>query len=247
MKTLYSSAFASMVLGFLMVMGYNNQPVELVRTEKPPEFVTIFEPKEPIMTDKVQVEIFDGLKCDRCKTFFGDTLTKILNLEKESGEVSLHLYFIPDINDEMMSQAAMALKCSGDQNQYWEMHTKIHEKSPLDAKDFEKWAKEFKLDTKAFKICMDSRQFQAVIESDIQYASEKGITIKPSILVNDTKLVGAQPFENIQRIIRKALAEKEQQKNDIQFGESSTDLQQELKDAFQIPSSEIPQELGTKN
>ncbi len=240
MKTLYSSAFASMVLGFLMVMGYNNQPVEIVRTEKPPEFVTIFEPKEPIATDKVQVDIFDGLSCDRCKTFFGDTLSKIRDLEKESGEISLKLYFIPDINDDTMSQAAMALKCSGDQGKYWEMHGKIHETAPLDPKYFEKWAKDFNLDTKKFKDCMDSKQFQTEIESDIQYASEKGITVKPSILVNDTKLVGAQPFENIQRIIRKALAEKEDQKVDIQFGESSTDLQQELKGAFQI-TPETPQ------
>jgi|GEM_PF-1997424 len=234
MKTLYSSAFASMVLGFLMVMGYNNQPVEIVRTEKPPEFVTIFEPKEPMVTDKVQVEIFDGLKCDRCKTFFGETLAKIRDLEKESDGISLHLFFIPDINDETMSLAALALKCSGDQGQYWEMHGKIHGKSPLDPKDFGTWAKEFKLDTKTFKACMDSKQFQTSIESDIQYASEKGITVKPSILVNDTKLVGAQPFENIQRIIRKVLSEKELQKADIQFGESSSDLQQELKGAFQI-------------
>jgi protein-disulfide isomerase len=234
MKTLYSSAFASMVLGFLMVMGYNNQPVEIVHTEKPPEFVTIFEPKEPMVTDKVQVDIFDGLQCVHCDTFFGDTLSKIRDLEKESGEISLKLYFIPDINDDTMSQAAMALKCSGDQGQFWEMHAKIHGAASLDPKGFAKMAQDLKLDPKKFKDCMDTKQFQTEIESDIQYASEKGITVKPSILVNDTKLVGAQPFENIQRIIRKALADEEQQKSDMQFSESPTDLQQELKGAFQM-------------
>jgi hypothetical protein len=247
MKTLYSSAFASMVLGFLMVMGYNNQPVELIRSQTPPEFVTIFEPKDPIVTDRVQVEIFDGLSCDRCGIFFGDTLNRIRDLEKESDGISLKLYFIPDINDEKMSQAALALKCSGDQGQYWEMHTKIHGKSGLDPKDFGGWAKELKLDTKAFKECVDKKQFQSEIESDIQYASEKGVTVKPSILVNDTKLVGAQPFENIQRIIRKALQEKEEQKKDIQFGTSSSDLQQELQRAFQIPDETNPKESGISN
>ncbi len=235
MKTLYSSAFVSMVLGFLMVMGYNNQPVEIVRTEAPPDFVTIFVPKEPMAMDKIRVEIFDNLVCKRCETFFADTLPKIRDLEKESGEFELRLHFIPNINDELLSQAAMALKCSSEQGQYWEMFDRLHANvASLDAKNFDQWAKELKMDTKALKACMDEKKFQTEIESDILYASDKMISVKPTTLVNDYRLVGAQPFENIQKIIRKILRDKELNQLEIEFGEPPSDLQGELQKAFQL-------------
>jgi len=243
MKPLYSSAFVSMVLGFLMVMGYNNQPVEIVRTETPPEFVTIFAPKEPIATDKIKVEIFDDLVCKRCDTFFTETLPKIRDLEKESGEIELHLYFIPNINDELMSQAAMALKCAAEQNQYWGIFDQLHKNAPtLDSKNFSGWATELKMDSKAFKACMEGKKFQTDIESDIRYASEKIVSTKPTVLINNYRLVGAQPFENIQKVIRQIIRDRELERTEIQFGEPPTDLQGELQKAFQLP-----QELGTKN
>jgi protein-disulfide isomerase len=243
MKTLYSSAFVSMVLGFLMVMGYNNQPVEIVRTQTPPDFVTIFEPKEPMVTDKIKVEVFDDLVCKHCDTFFSETLPKIRDLEKESGEVELHLYFIPNINDELLSQAAMALKCAADQNQYWGVYDLLHKNvATLDSKNFGEWATDLKMDPKVLKACMDGKKFQSEIESDIRYASEKMVSTKPTVIINNYRLVGAQPFENIQKVIRQIIRDREQSLAEIQLSEAPTDLQGELQKAFQLP-----QELGTKN
>ena len=237
MKPLYSSAFISMVLGFLMVMGYNNQPIEIVRTETPPEFVTIFEPKEPMATDKIKVEIFDDLVCKRCDTFFAETLPKIRDLEKESGEIELHLYFIPNINDELMSQAAMALKCAAEQNQYWGIYDQLHKNAAtLDAKNFGQWVGDLKMDLKAFKGCVDGKKFQNEIESDIRYASEKMVSTKPTVVINNYRLVGAQPFENIQKVIRQIIRDEEKAQTEIQFGEPPTDLQGELQKAFQLPT-----------
>jgi protein-disulfide isomerase len=237
MKPLYSSAFVSMVLGFLMVMGYNNQPVEIVRTETPPEFVTIFEPKEPMATDKIKVEIFDDLVCKRCDAFFIETLPKIRDLEKESGEIELHLYFIPNINDELMSQAAMALKCASEQNQYWGIFDQLHKNvATLNAKNFGQWAEDLKMDQKAFKTCVDGKKFQNEIESDIRYASEKMVSTKPTIVINNYRLVGAQPFENIQKIIRQIIRDRELDRAEIQLSEPPTDLQGELQKAFQLPA-----------
>jgi hypothetical protein len=86
---------------------------------------------------------------------------------------------------------------------------------------------------------MDGKKYQKDIESDIRYASDKGVVVKPTIFINEYKLIGAQPFENIQRIITQILSKKDQGSAGIQFPAKATDLQNELKRAFEIPSPNL--------
>ncbi|MBI5422287.1 thioredoxin domain-containing protein [Candidatus Peregrinibacteria bacterium] len=252
MRTLYSSSFVSLVFGFLLVMGYHNQPVEIVKDEAIPSFGTIIRQREPLFTDKVRIEVFDDLRCTRCADFALNTLPKIRNLEKETGEIELRVRFIPDINDEMLALAAMGLKCSGEQNEFWGMFSKLHENpDAIGDKPLLAWAKELNLDTKAFKSCVEGKKFQTEIESDIRYASEKMVSVKPTVIVNEFMLIGAQPFENIQRAISQTLKKREKDAG-VTLPETATDLQQELKEAFQIPSSptqpKVPESTeGAKN
>lgn len=220
-----------------MVMGYHNQPVEIVRDEAIPSFGTIIRQREPLFTDKVRIEVFDDLRCPKCADFALNTLPKIRNLEKETGEIELRVRFIPDVNDEAMALAAMSLKCSGEQNEFWGMFTKLHENANgIAEKQVLAWAKELALDAKAFKVCVDTKKFQTEIESDIRYASEKMVSVKPTVIVNEFMLIGAQPFENIQRAISQTLKKREKEAG-VTLPETATDLQQELKEAFQIPAS----------
>jgi len=237
--TLRASSFITVVLGFLMVMGYHNQPVEVVRPEKAPEYGTILRERAPVEFEKVKIEVFDDLRCPPCDRFAKSTLQKIRDLEKETGEIDLRVYVIPDINDADLAQKALGLKCAADQDKFWELHTYLHENSAsLDLKKFIAAVKGLGLDAKAFLTCVESKKFQTDVESDIRYASEKGISLKPTTLINEYTLLGPQPFENIKKIVSQILRDKENEVKTLPWPNKTTDLQNELEKAFEIPAPE---------
>jgi len=208
MKTLYSSTFISIILAFLMFNGYNGKTVDVEENPAVPYFTNIIVQDETSVYEAVQIEIFDDLVCDDCADFMKNTLPKIKDLEQETDNIEMRLYFIPDINDEINYMAAMSLKCAYDQSQYWEMHAKLHEnKDSLNKKSFIQFGKELELNTDAMQDCMTDEVYKSSVEEDIKYASEKNITFKPTIFINDYLLIGNQPFENIHKIINKSLKE----------------------------------------
>jgi protein-disulfide isomerase len=211
MKTLYSSSFISIILAFLMFMGQNNQKVDVVTNPVIPDFSNILQIRPSESYDAVNVEIFDDLTCDKCDDFAKNTAPKIKNLEQETGKIALHLYFIPDINNEIYYMAAMSLKCAADQNKFWEMYQKLHEnKNNLNKKIFYQFAKELEMNADLIQECIKEDAHRNEIETDIKYASEKNITFKPSVIVSEYYLIGNQPFENIQRIINKSIKKIEE-------------------------------------
>jgi len=206
MKTLYSSTFISIILAFLMFIGYNNQKVDIIEKPSMPIFSNVIEQKSETEYKTVKVEIFDNLICNGCSDFVLNTLPKIKNLEQETKNISLSFYFIPDINNEIYYMAAMSLKCSFDQNQYWGMLAKLHEnKDSLNKKSFYKFAKELELNAEALNQCINEEVYKKSIEEDIKYASDKNIIFKPTIIINENYLIGDQPFENIQKVINESL------------------------------------------
>ena len=233
---LYSSTFISIVLAFLMFLGYNSQPIDVAPNAASPDFTYIIKEEGPMLSEKIQIEIFDDLTCAGCTEFMKDTMPKIKDMEKETDEIDLHLYFIPDINNELFYQAAMSLKCAADQDQFWNMHSKLHEnKNDLNNKSFVEFGKELELNTDAIRDCMEEEVHQKSIEEDIQYASEKNIAFKPTILVNNHRLIGNQPFENIQKAINQFI--KKTPPVEAEPEDQTTDLKKEME--IPIPSFEI--------
>lgn len=209
MTKLYSSTFISIVLSFLMFLSYKNQPIVVVQNPVIPNFTYIFEESAETDFENIRIEIFDDLNCPDCTNFTLRTLSKIKNLEQETDEIDLHLYFVPDMNSEVNYQAALSLKCASDQEQFFGMHEKLHKfEEGLTKSSLIQFSKELELNTDAFNECLKENVYQKQIEEDVKYAAEKNISVKPTILVNNYRLVGNQPFENIQKIINRILKEK---------------------------------------
>lgn len=230
---LYSSTFISVILGFLVLLGASGQPIERIENPDVPNFSYTIKPEGPIESGNIRIEVFEDLTCGRCGHFVEETLPKIKDLERETDVIDLRLYFIPDINDDLLNQAALSLKCAADQERFWDMHKKLHEKKEeLNTKSFITFSKELELNAGLFKDCMESEAHQKSVEEDIRYASEKGIIFKPTIVINGYQLIGDQPFENIQKIIGDFLEEKRE--NDIKgkLPEQTTDLQFEIENVI---------------
>jgi len=200
-----SSTFISIILAFLIYLGMNNQKVDIVQNPKVPDFSNIIV-KSPSESDNVKIDAFDDLSCSDCDDFVKNTLADIRKMGQETNDISLQLYFIPDINNEMNYDAAISLKCASDQGKFWEMLDKIHEnKNDLNKKSFLKFGKELEMNTDALQECISEDIYKSAVEADVQYASEKNITFKPSLIINGTYLIGNVPFENIQKVITKSL------------------------------------------
>lgn len=195
-----------------MLLGYNKQNIDVVQSLNIPDFSNISKENTIASSDSVKIDIFDSFNCAKCSEFALNTLPKIKNLEKENSDIEIRLYFVPDINDELYYQSALSLKCAADQSAFWDMYEKLHKnKSDLNKKSFLQFGKELELNTGALTECLKEETHKNSVMADIKYATDKGIKIKPTLIINEYKLLGNQPFENIERIINKVLTEKKTQ------------------------------------
>ncbi len=106
--------------------------------------------------------------------------------------------------------AAAAALCASEQNRFWDYHDML----------FEHWAGEnqgafTKAKLKAFgsqlglgsnfAACVDSGKYEQQVLDETQQAKAQGITGTPTFFVNNTRIVGAQPFEAFRSAIEAAL------------------------------------------
>lgn len=228
---LFSSTFISIVLAFLMFLGYQGNPIEVIENPTVPDFTYTIKGEGP-SKERVRIEIFEDLECKDCMDLVKNTLPKIKNLEQETGKIDIRLYFVPDINSELWYKAALSIKCAADQGGFWEMHEKIHENKDVMTKySFGEFAKEIGINADAFRDCFLENVHEKAIHDDIKYASEKNLSFMPTILINEYKMIGNPPFENIQKIINDFLEEKE-----VIFDlPDESDLNQEL-ETLEVPT-----------
>lgn len=118
-------------------------------------------------------------------------------------------------------KAAEAVRCSGDQGKYWEMHDRVF--ASQGPATFDKWdehAAAVGLDAARFKTCLDSGKHAADIRKDMAQAQAAGLTGTPHFYLavpdgtGGTKVKtvrsirGAQPFDGFKAQIDAALAEQ---------------------------------------
>lgn len=102
---------------------------------------------------------------------------------------------------------AEASLCADAQGRFWEMHDAIFERrGRVDAEGLKQMAAELELDTEAFGICLDERQFEDRVRDDFEAGRRAGVTGTPALFINGRFLNGAQPFAVVSRIIDDELA-----------------------------------------
>ena len=66
-------------------------------------------------------------------------------------------------------------------------------------------AKKIGLDAGRFNVCLDQSKMKAAVEEDVKAAQAVGASGTPTFFINGTPVVGAQPVENIQKVIDQKL------------------------------------------
>ena len=106
--------------------------------------------------------------------------------------------------------AAIAARCAGEQDRYWEFHDMLFlgemELSPL---SFETFAARLELDMDSFNQCRENPEILNQVQSDLSLGEMVGIDGTPTFFVNGYRIKGAQPFEEFQKVIDSILSSQE--------------------------------------
>jgi len=105
----------------------------------------------------------------------------------------------------LAEQAAEASRCGGEQGKYWQFYDLLMA-GRLDSPNLKQYAHDLKLDEKQFDSCLSSGKYKAAIEDDRQDAQHLGVVATPTFFINGILMVGAEPEENLSRLIEQELA-----------------------------------------
>lgn len=164
------------------------------------------------------VEVSD-FQCPFCRQFATGTHAALDSAYLRPGKARLLFISYPLPNHPQSWAASEAALCAGAQDAFWPMHDRLFATQPewsgkADAgAHFLRLAAELRLDTGAFRTCVENDQVATIIISDILQASGAGVNGTPTFALqragaqpDQRVLVGAQSFEEMSRQLDAMLA-----------------------------------------
>lgn len=152
-------------------------------------------------------------ECPYCKQFH-TTMRRVMNDYGKDGKVAwVYRHFPIDSLHPKARKEAEATECAneiGGPEKFWQYINLLYDtttsNNSLDPAQLPVMAKTVGLDVKAFNTCLSSGKYASKVEADYQDAIGAGAKGTPtSILVSKdgtkTVLDGAQPYENIKRVL----------------------------------------------
>lgn len=103
---------------------------------------------------------------------------------------------------------ALAARCAGDQEKYWEFRDYLFEKfdnMTHDENGLKQLGSDFGFNTTQFNECFDSKKYMPQIEEDVKAGIMAGVYGTPTFFINNKTIVGPQEYGMFKLIIDKAL------------------------------------------
>ncbi|HSH02683.1 MAG TPA: thioredoxin domain-containing protein [Anaerolineae bacterium] len=165
----------------------------------------------------VTIVEYTDYQCPFCARHSAETYPSILSDMIETGRVYYMLKDLPLDNIHPQARtAAVAARCAGEQEAYWEMHDELFARQGEWAgKNSEelnevlgKLATDIELDEASFDACLVSGKYDQAVQDNVREAQQLGVSSTPSFFVDGYPLNGARPYSNFVTIVD--LAEKDQ-------------------------------------
>lgn len=217
-----------------LTMGYLGRPlvvadkvVEVIVTATPdgaPGTAQSEETESPTLMDSILKDVdhiqgdpnapvtiveFSDFKCGYCGMFAVETLPQIRQAYVDTGKVRF-AYKNMAVQGAESTRAAEAAECAAEQDNFWGFHDiafadLVMVRSELNNETLIAMAGQLKLDTDAFKTCLESGRYKNKVSQDTLSAQSLGVRGTPSFLINDVFFTGAQPYEAFQQVIDEQL------------------------------------------
>jgi protein-disulfide isomerase len=162
----------------------------------------------------VVVREFADYQCPACQNF-SDASRKLREQYVASGQVRFVYFDLPLQQHENAVPAAMAARCAGDQDSYWEMHDQLFDMqtewsgSSKPVETFERYAEELGLETRRFRRCMATDLHLEDIEQSRQVATQLRVMSTPTVMVDNIRLT-RPGWGQLSAVVERELAEKTQ-------------------------------------
>ncbi|MEZ4516708.1 MAG: thioredoxin domain-containing protein [Chloroflexota bacterium] len=195
---------------------------------------------------------YTDYQCPYCARYTAETLPTMLTEMIESGRVYYQIKDFPlETIHPYARQAAVAARCAGAQDAYWSMHDALFSRQSewagSDAGVTESLmtiATDLGLDSDAFATCLDSGQFDNVIQDNIDEGITLGVTGTPSFFIDGFPISGAQPYELFEYAITLAeegtLADAYVQTEEAAEPDPSVPVEVDIEGAYSIGDLDAP-------
>jgi protein-disulfide isomerase len=151
---------------------------------------------------------FSDYQCPFCRQANG-TVTQVE--KKYAGKVRLVMKEFPLVSMHPQAMpAARAVIAAGMQGRYWEMHDRLFASPQLDPDTLERYAREIGLDVERWKRDQNDPRVAAIIQRDMDLATNLNVTGTPAFFVNGRRLPGgAAPLDAFSTLIDEELNKAE--------------------------------------
>ncbi len=170
-------------------------------------------PRAPISMSDVAVRGSEGtavtllefadFQCPYCQQI-QPSLNKIEEEFKGKVKFAYKDYPLPMHADAQ--KAAEAAHCAGAQGKYWDYHDMLFAARQLDPPSLKSYARDLKLDTKAFETCLDSGQMAGVVGAQNSEAQALGLQGTPTFFVNGRYVSGNVTYDRLKSVITEELS-----------------------------------------
>lgn len=148
---------------------------------------------------------FSDYECPFCTRWHSEVFEPLM--EKYPDQVRFVYRDFPLPSHPNAIPAAEAANCAQEQGAFWEFHNQLFQTGQgLNASLYQDIASGLGLDMEQFKQCVEKRTYQAEVDADFQYAANLGVSSTPTFFLNGIPIVGAQPFEFFDEVVRRELA-----------------------------------------
>ena len=148
---------------------------------------------------------FSDYECPFCTRWHTEVFAPLM--EKYPEQVRFVYRDFPLPSHPNAIPAAEAANCANEQGAFWEYHDRLFATTQgLSPAVYEKIASELGLDMKQFEKCVEDRTYQVEVDADFQFAANLGVSSTPTFFLNGIPIVGAQPFEFFDEVVRRELA-----------------------------------------
>ena len=152
---------------------------------------------------------FTDFECPYCKKFHDATFPELKRKYIDTGYVRYVSRDLPLPIHQHALKAAQAVRCAGEQNNYWQAREVLFSISPnLNRVDILKALQNLPLDQDKLRTCLESDKFVDEIRQDISDAESVGVQGTPGFILGTkegsegVRISGAQPFAAFERELK---------------------------------------------
>lgn len=155
---------------------------------------------------------FADYTCSHCARFASLPARALRNDYVETGDLRWILYDFPLRETSNAIPAALAARCAGAQERYWDMHDRLFarqgewggQESPSGS--FEDYAEDLGLDLEAFRTCYSERRYVKEIMASRKYGRQLGVNATPTLFVGGERAADYR-YETLKPMIEARLEE----------------------------------------